>query len=214
MGHPNECSCICLSFPFSFTNICESGAEFYWACVAHTELICAAPSLFWAPSLHYRPKNKNHSVSFVTFVTLSLALTDRAWGHCHLLMLNSCLHPLYQPPLAYHFEAFFPNVLCYPDPERHPDREVVTNNNNISHKNVHTMSILHVEIKLCLKVRIYLWKRWHKQLSSSDLCCFSIKYNRTCVIDLTDISTAGWTCWPLDWGGMWTNRNLDNAIQY
>lgn len=50
------CSCICLSFPFSFPNICESGAESSWARVAHTELICAAPSLFSSPSLHYGPK--------------------------------------------------------------------------------------------------------------------------------------------------------------
>lgn len=186
----HECSCICLSFPFSFTNICESGTEFYWACTAHTELLCASPSLFLSPSLHYGPKQtvwdlnmhlfttkafrcrgfvfpvppygplkaswchflsssacfpqkRLQTPGFLCYFCYSLSLTDRARGHCHLLMLNSCLHPLYPPPpfppcplspTDSHFEAFFPDVLCYPDPERHQDRELITNNNNISNR--------------------------------------------------------------------------------
>lgn len=54
----------------------------------------------------------------------SLALTDRARGHCHLLMLNSCLHPLYPPPpcplspTASHFQAFFSQMFCVTQTQR------------------------------------------------------------------------------------------------
>lgn len=203
------CSCICLSFPFSFPNICESDftgpvslrpSSFVplrpcfrlllritdhnkqretWTRVSsptkhsedaavsflshHTDLWKPRGAIFYIVLHVSLRRGYIHSVSFVTFVTLSLALTDKAQGHCHLLMLNSCLHPLYPPPHppvssfthCFPFWSIFPNVLCYPDPERHPHRELMTNNNNMSDKNVHTVSILHVEIKLCLKVRIY-----------------------------------------------------------